>query len=307
LPFVIFGLRFAGQGMASHIAIVAMARWFVPARGRALSIAGLGVAAGEAFMPLIFVSLLQAYSWRSLWFLGSFLVLLAIPVLLMLLRRERTPQSAADESHSTGMENRHWVRREVLRHWLFWLLVPVLLGPSAFNTAFFFHQVHLADTKGWAHIQLVALFPLYTGIGIVFMMISGWAIDKIGTARLMPIYQLPLAVSFALMAHAQSLTAAAVAMGFMAVAVGANATISGAFWAEFYGTRHLGAIKAMAAAVMVFGSAIGPGLTGALIDQGIIFERQMIGISIYFVIACALAAIGIGRTKALFIVATPAI
>ena len=42
--------------------------------------------------------------------------------------------------------------------------------------------------------------------------------------------------------------------------------MASAFWAEFYGTRHIGAIKAMAAALMVFGSAIGPGLTGALID-----------------------------------------
>ena len=39
LPFVIFALRFIAQGMTSHIAVVAMARWFGATRGRALSLA----------------------------------------------------------------------------------------------------------------------------------------------------------------------------------------------------------------------------------------------------------------------------
>jgi len=36
LPFAIFALRFAGQGMSVHIAVVAISRWFVATRGRAL-------------------------------------------------------------------------------------------------------------------------------------------------------------------------------------------------------------------------------------------------------------------------------
>ena len=46
---------------------------------------------------------------------------------------------------------------------------------------------------------------------------------------------------------------------FLALTTGANSTLPNAFWAEFYGTAHMGSIKAMAAAIMVFGSAIGPG------------------------------------------------
>ena len=68
-----------------------------------------------------------------------------------------------------------------------------------------------------------------------------------------------------------------------------------AFWAVFYGTRHLGAIKAAGAALMVFGSAIGPGITGALIDKGIDFPAQMIPIAVYYFIAAALAGLGIFR------------
>ena len=58
LPVIIFALRFFGQGMCSHLAVVAMSRWFVANRGRALSLANLGFSFGEAFLPMLFVFLI---------------------------------------------------------------------------------------------------------------------------------------------------------------------------------------------------------------------------------------------------------
>ncbi len=297
LPFIIFALRLSGQGMVSHIALVAMARWFVEMRGRALAIASLGFAAGQALLPLTFVALLTILPWRNLWVIAAVLVLLSIPLLHRLLKSERTPKSMAEHSHAYGMSERHWLRREVINSRLFWFMVPVLLGPSTFGTAFFFQQVHLAETKGWSHTGLVALFPLLTLLGVGATLVSGWAVDRFGTARLAPIYQLPMVAAFVVLYFAQTLFGAALAMVFMSLTVGANSTVPGAFWAEFFGTRHLGSIKAMATAVMVLGSAIGPGLTGFLIDFGIIFEDQMIGIALYFVFASGMAWLGIREAK----------
>jgi len=48
----------------------------------------------------------------------------------------------------------------------------------------------------------------------------------------------------------------------------------GALWPALYGTRHLGAVRAMATTVMVFSTAIGPGITGLLIDAGIALPAQ---------------------------------
>ncbi len=297
LPLAIFFLRLAGQGMTSHIATVAMARWFVAARGRALSIAALGFSVGEAFLPLTFVSLMVFVPWRFLWVGAALFSLLAIPVLLRLLREERTPQAIAREVQSPGMRGQQWTRNGVLRHWLFWAMIPTLLGPSAFGTAFFFQQVHLAQTKGWSHVELVALFPIFTLFATFSMLASGWAIDRFGTARLMPVFQLPMAAGFVVVSFAQTIPQAAVGVVLLGLSTGVNSALPGAFWAEFYGTRHLGAIKAMATAVMVLGSAIGPGVTGYLIDLGLPFQDQMVGIAIYFVAASALIAPFIGRAK----------
>jgi hypothetical protein len=58
--------------------------------------------------------------------------------------------------------------------------------------------VHFAALKGWAHLSLVAVFPLGTLNFGLFTVIYGWAIDRFGSARLLPIYLAPLVLAFAL-------------------------------------------------------------------------------------------------------------
>ena len=293
LPAVIFLLRFTGQGMTSHIAVVAMSRWFIATRGRALSIATLGFSIGEAILPLGFVALMVFVDWRILWVGAAVVALAGIPMLLMLLRHERTPASHAASDQSLGMENRHWTRNQAMRHRLFWMMVPALLGPPAFGTAFFFHQVYYAELKGWSHVQLVALFPIYTSVALVAMILSGLALDRWGTSRLLPMILLPQAAAFVVFSIAVQPTDALFGLILFGIGTGAMATLPNAFWAEYYGTRHLGSIKAMAAAVMVLGSAIGPGITGFLIDLGVGLETQYLFVSVYFVIATLFLLVGI--------------
>lgn len=292
LGLAVFLMRLMGQGMMSHTAMVAMSRWFAARRGRAVAFAGLGFAAGEALLPITAASLLAVFDWRTLWLFAALALLALMPVLFGLLRQERTPQSFAAERLSSGMLGRQWTRKQVLGHWLFWLMVPALLGPAAWNTAFFFHQVHLAEAKGWGHVTLVALFPVFTVTGIASMLATGWAVDRFGSTRLVPVYLLPLAAGYLVMAHAVTPVTGALAMILMGLSVGANATLSAALWAEVYGTAHLGRIRAMTGAIMVLGSAIGPGVTGALIDRGFDLPVQALWIAGYFVIAAAMAGTG---------------
>src|SRR6056297_1521916 len=147
-------------------------------------------------------------------------------------------------TQSAGMGGHHWTRAEMLRHPLFWLSVPALLSLPAFGTALFFQQVHLAETKGWALVEFVALFPIFTAISVATMVLAGWALDRWGTARLMPLYQLPFAAGMVVMSLAETIAGAALAMALLALSQGANSALPQAFWAEFYGTRHIGAIKA---------------------------------------------------------------
>ncbi len=297
LPLIILALRFFGQGMCSHITTVAMSRWFIASRGRALAVAALGFSVGTAFLPLIFVALKDRFDWRALWVLAAFMALAAILPLMALLRRERTPQSIARETPALGMGGRHWRRGEMMKHNLFWLLLPAILGPAAWNTSLFFHQVHYAQVQGWTHAQFVALIPVFTIIVVGSTFVSGWAVDRFGAGRLMYLMLLPYVLGYLVLGGTTSLSMALLGLCITALGIGAMATLPGAFAAEYYGTKHIGSIKAIWTATMVFGSAVGPGITGWFIDLGVNFPQQMIWIAAYFTIATALLALGVEKAR----------
>lgn len=289
LVFVIFALRFTGQGMIGHIAIVSMARWFSAERGKALTIAGFGFSIGQAIIPILFVALMAVMPWRQLWLLAAILPILMIPVLMGLLKIERSPRSMATASDTRGNGNKHWTRREMLAHPTFWLIFPALIGPSTFGTALLFQQVHFVQSKGWQLVEFVSLMPLFTIVAVATTIVGGWAVDRWGSYRFLPLFQLPFAGTFIVLASGQTILSAAFAFVLFGIMQGLALPVFGSFWAEHYGTRHLGAIKAVATSVMVAGSAIGPGLTGYLIDAGVDFVDQMYAIAGYIVLSCLLA------------------
>jgi MFS family permease len=300
LIVIIFLLRLLGQGMMSQFAEVSMARWFAGRRGLALSISAMGFAVGQAVLPVIIAGLFVFMDWRWIWVIAAISMLATFPALLRLLAAERTPQSLAAAATTTGMDNRHWTRPEVLKSPVFWLILPMLLGPPSWGTALFFQQVHIASVKGWPLLDYLALIPLLTIVSITVTLTAGQLIDRVGSGRIMRVYLFPWMVGFILLAFAKTLPAASVSFVFFGIGMGVQTTVITTFWAEFFGTRHIGSIKAVSTSIMVFGSAIGPGITGMLIDFGYSFPDQMLGIAAYFFIANILVWIALKRaTKAL--------
>ena len=297
LVIIIFCLRFFGQGMTSTISIVSISRWFIATRGRALAISTLGFVTAEAALPLSSVWLKSHLPWRMIWMGFAGFILLMIPLLWQLLRLERTPQATAKTDNAAGMDGKHWTRAQALRHPLFWTLAPVMALLPMFATTFWFHQVHFAEIKGWEHLKLVAVFPLgtFTFMGSTFLF--GWAVDKFGVARLLPIYLLPYSVAFIVHAFAPTIAWSALGVILMGLAGGGQATLPGSVWSTYFGTAHIGSIKSAAVALMVLGSAIGPGLSGWLIDAGMGFEQQMLWYAASFVFAILVMLVPLKRAS----------
>jgi MFS family permease len=272
----VFGLRFCGQGMFTHIAMTAMGRWFVARRGRAVALAGLGMSFAEMLLPVPTLLVVAAIGWRQTWALVALVLALAVaPALRALLARGRLPRGAsADDAGAPGLAGRHWTRGEAVRHWLLPLLLPLVLTPGFVATLVFFQQVHVAEVKGWSLAVMAAAFPAYAGFAIAANLRAGILSDRVGPERLLPVLLLPMGVGTLLIAPPGP-----VALWFLALPlIGLTNGIATALWGVFlpvvYGTRNLGALRALVTTVIVFSTAIGPGLSGLLIDHGITFPQQ---------------------------------
>jgi len=86
-----------------------------------------------------------------------------------------------------------------------------------------------------------------------------------------------------MLAFAYTDQAAFVPLAFiiLAVTVGSWGAVGSAAIAELYGTANLGAIRAVSSALMVFSSALAPGLMGVLLDNNITLDTQFAVSSLY--------------------------
>ena len=288
LTLVLFGLRFFGQGMLTHVAMTAMGRWFNRKRGQAVAIAGLGFPASEAVLPLIAVTLIGLVGWRLTWVAAAVALLaVPVPVLIALLKRERTPtvDRAAPDRAGPDPGRHEWTRGEVLKSPLFYALMPGVLAPPFIQTGTFFNQVTIVEIKGWELSWFAASFPVLAGVNVLSALAAGWMVDRFGARRLLPAFLLPLGLATLIVSHATSPYVLPVFMALSGLTLGSGSTIQGALWAELYGTEHLGAIRALATAGVVFASALSPALIGILIDAGVALEAQLLAMAVYCLVA----------------------
>ncbi len=292
LAVAVFGLRFAGQGMAGHVAMTATARWFSQNRGRALSIAALGHPLGEAVLPAVTVAVVAFVGWRSAWLAAAAaLIFVLVPALAWLVARERTP-SGAGAAHARGpapgLYGRHWRRGDVVRHAAFWLLIPGALASPFIGTAILFQSVPLMAAKTWSLELYASAFPGYAAGSIAAALLAGWLVDRYGPTRLLPFLLLPMALALFIGAYASSPIAVFPYLVLFGVTTGAGATVFNTLWAELYGTRHLGEVRGLVSALFTFSTALGPGVTGPLLDAGVHLEAQLAVMGV-----CTLALAGL--------------
>lgn len=290
LGVTVFALRFFGQGLVSHAAIVAMGRYFDRARGRAIAISSLGFTACEMFLPPLVVLMLGLMGWQAIWQSAAvFLVVIAMPTIYWIL----SPYAQAPDRHDksgSGHSNEDWTLRQALGDVGLYLRAPSILATSAIGTALVFHQIHIGETKGWSLGLIAASFSLYALASALTTILAGFAVDRVTARRLQPFFLIPLAATCTLLATTSLVLSAPVFYFMLGVSSGAYFGVNGAIWAELYGTRHLGAIRSLMHTAMVFASGVAPAVFGILFDWNISTEAIAWGCAAYCVAASLLSA-----------------
>jgi MFS family permease len=303
LVFAIFLLRQSGQGLMSHVSVTSMARYFDAGRGRAIALATLGFAVGEAILPFLAVLAIAAIGWRATY--GGIAIVLGIgllPTVAWLLRghperhRDHEARLARPPGHAE-LARQSWTRAQVLRDAGFYLLMPGILAPSLILTAMFFHHLNLADAKGWSHEWITGSYGIYALAVIVASLVAGRLVDRFGAARLMRFMLLPLVAGMGLVAWLNDPWSAWPYMILIGINTGVALTTTPALWAELYGVENLGSIRSMATALSVFGSALGPITMGGLMDLGLAIETVCLLFAAYAAIGAILIAVALRDSR----------
>ena len=74
-------------------------------------------------------------------------------------------------------------------------------------------------------------------------------------------------------------------LGLIGISNGFANVLGSSTWAEIYGVKYIGSIKALTTALMVFSTAFGTALFGILIDLGFSIEQISIVAGIYISIS----------------------
>ena len=267
LFLVIYFLRLFGQGLMGHTSRTTMARYFNTNRGKALAISGFGFSVGEIIYPAAVVFLLLTIGWRLTWFSSSIFILIFFGIFFYFIFKKNNFKKENDRDEKIDLGEISWRRRDVLKDFKFYMYLPLSLLMSFTVTGFLFHQVYIAEIKSWTLINLAQGFIFYAISGITGSIISGILIDKLTGRKLIPIHLLPMLAIFIVMLFSDHVYVLYLYMAGLGLSNGFTENISNSLWAEMYGVKNLGSIKAMLTFFGIMASASSPFLYGIILDQ----------------------------------------
>ncbi len=270
----IFLMRLAGQGLSSHTATTTISRFFEKNRGRALSIGWLGLSLAEFVMPVLIVFLLTFIEWRDIWVSISILVILVLPAATFILVKEiKLDTREESKIKENNKEIKQWKRIEVLKDYRFYIICMTMLAMPWIATGSFVYQSFISSSKEWGPYVIAQSFMAYSILSVITLFISGFLIDKFSSRKLLIYMNIPLLFGTIVLYYFNAPISSFLFFGLVGVTNGLANVLGSSTWAEIYGVKYIGSIKALTTALMVFSTAFGTALFGFLIDIGFSIEQ----------------------------------
>ena len=271
----IFFMRFTGQGLMSHTATTTISRFFERSRGKALSTIWFGLSAAEFILPVLITYFFLIYSWRTIWQGIAILIILFLPFVIL-----NTIKSIKLNSREVGsnpnikkIKIKSWRRRDVLKDYRFYIVSLNMLAMPWIATGVFVYQSFISVSKMWTIYTIPKAFMVYSITSIATLIVSGFLVDKFTGRKLILYMNLPLLVAMITILYFNDEIFAYIFLGLIGVSNGLANILGSSTWAEIYGVKFIGGIKALTTAFMVFSTAFGTAVFGLLIDKGFSIEN----------------------------------
>jgi len=275
LFIAIFLMRFSGQGMMSHTATTTISRYFSKSRGKALSTGWFGLSSAEFILPVLMIYLLTIYEWRNIWVSISVLVIIFLPIISYLLVKNLNLDSreiTADEKYKDS-NIKQWKRAEVIKDYRFYIVSANMLAMPWIATGVFVYQSFILESKNWGPYVIAQSFMVYSILSLITLFFSGFLIDKFTSRKILIYMNFPLLLASAVLFFFDNAGSSFLFLGLIGITNGFANVLGSSTWAEIYGVKHIGSIKALTTALMVFATAFGTALFGILIDIGFSIEQ----------------------------------
>ncbi len=290
LFIAIFLMRFAGQGMMSHTATTTISRYFTKSRGKALSTGWFGLSTAEFILPVLIVYLLAIYNWKNIWISISLIVIIFLPIASYFLVKNLNFESRETPEDENSSENRikDWKRIEVIKDFRFYVVCANMLAMPWIATGTFVYQSFILESKNWGPFIIAQSFMVYSILSVITLFLSGYLIDRFTSRKLLIFMNIPLLLAVIVIIYFNHPITAFIFLGLIGISNGFANVLGSSTWAEIYGVKYIGSIKALTTALMVFATAFGTALFGVLIDRGFSIEQIALISSIYISISLIL-------------------
>ena len=163
-----------------------------------------------------------------------------------------------------------------------------MLAMPWIGTGVFVYQSFITEAKDWSSFVIAQSFMVYSILSVITLLASGFLIDKFTSRKLLIFMNIPLLFSTLILFYFDNPVTSFIFLGFIGVSNGLANVLGSSTWAEIYGVKYIGSIKALTTALMVFSTAFGTALFGILIDNGFSIE-QIALISLIYILGSLIA------------------
>jgi len=274
LFIAIFLMRFSGQALMSHTATTIISRYFTKSRGKALSTGWFGLSTAEFILPVFIIYLLTFMEWRNIWINISFVILFLPIISFLLIKNIKLDSREIDNNkNKRNIKIKNWKRIEVIKDYRFYIVCANMLAMPWIATGIFVYQSFILSSKNWGPYVIAQSFMAYSILSVITLFVAGFLIDKFSSRKLLVYMNLPFLLSLFLIIVFDKPIVSFLFLGLIGISNGLANVLGSSTWAEIYGVKHIGSIKALTTALMVFSTAFGTAVFGVLIDKGFSIEE----------------------------------
>ena len=286
----IFLMRFSGQGLMSHTATTTITRFFNKSRGKALSVGWFGLSSAEFILPVLIVYLLTITTWQNIWIFISILIIIFLPFasFSLIKKLDFDTREQVESNEFEKKEIKQWKRIEVIKDYRFYIVCLNMLAMPWIATGIFVYQSFIIEAKEWGSFVIAQSFMVYSILSVITLLGSGFLIDKFTSRKLLIFMNIPLLLSTLVLFYFNNPITSFIFLGLIGISNGLANVLGSSTWAEIYGVKFIGSIKALTTALMVFSTALGTALFGFLIDKGFSIEQIAMVSFIYILVSLIL-------------------